>query len=83
MLARALEPYRLFFLEDVIAPELYDRLPEVRAASPMPIAVGELITSVAEAARLVTGGGVDLLRLPHLRDRRPHPGAQAGRASAS
>jgi mannonate dehydratase len=62
VLARALEPYRLFFLEDVVAPEHYDRLPEVRAAAPVPIAVGELATSVAEAARLVSAGGVDLLR---------------------
>jgi mannonate dehydratase len=62
VLARALEPYRLFFLEDVVAPEHYDRLPEVRAAAPVPIAVGELATSVAEAARLVSSGGVDLLR---------------------
>ncbi|GAA0380454.1 mandelate racemase [Acrocarpospora corrugata] len=62
-LARSLEPYRLFFLEDPIAPELYDRLPEVRAAAPMPIAAGEQVSSVADAARLVTGGGVDLLRL--------------------
>ena len=61
-LARALEPYRLFFLEDVIAPEHYDRLPEVRAASPVPIAVGELTASVTDAARLVAAGGVDLLR---------------------
>ena len=63
VLARALEPYRLFFLEDVIAPEHYDRLPEVRAASPVPIAVGEQVGSVADAARLVRDGGVDFLRL--------------------
>jgi len=62
VLARALEPYRLFFLEDVLAPEHFDRLPEVREASPVPIAVGELATSYPEAARLVTGGCVDLLR---------------------
>nr|WP_221377912.1 enolase C-terminal domain-like protein [Actinoplanes polyasparticus] len=62
LLARALEPYRLFFLEDVVAPEHYDRLPEVRAASPVPLAVGELTASVTDAARLVTAGGVDLLR---------------------
>jgi mannonate dehydratase len=61
-LARSLEAYRLFFLEDPVAPEHYDRLPEVRAASPVPIACGELTVSVAEAARLVTAGGVDLLR---------------------
>jgi mannonate dehydratase len=63
ILARALEPYRLFFLEDPIAPEQYAWLPQVRAESPVPIAVGELVGSVPEAARLVTGGGVDLLRL--------------------
>lgn len=62
VLARALEPYRLFFLEDVIAPEHWDRLPEVRAASPVPLAVGELTTSLTDAARLVLGGGVDFIR---------------------
>ncbi|WP_433295196.1 enolase C-terminal domain-like protein [Actinoplanes sp. CA-030573] len=62
VLARSLEPYRLFFLEDPVAPEHYDRLPEVRAASPVPIACGELAVSVPEAARLVSAGGVDLLR---------------------
>ena len=63
VLARALEPYRLSFLEDVIAPEHYDSLPEVRAASPVPIAVGEQLGSVTDAVRLIRGGGVDLLRL--------------------
>lgn len=63
VLARSLEPYGLSFLEDVIAPEHYDRLPEVRAASPVPIAVGEQIGSVPDAVRLVRDGGVDLLRL--------------------
>ncbi|BDZ41803.1 hypothetical protein GCM10025865_11020 [Paraoerskovia sediminicola] len=62
VLARSLEPYRLFFLEDVLAPEHWDRLPEVRAASPVPIAVGELATSTTDAARLVLSGGVDLIR---------------------
>jgi mannonate dehydratase len=63
VLARALEPYQLSFLEDVIAPEHYDRLPEVRAASPVPIAVGEQIGSVTDAVRLIRDGGIDLLRL--------------------
>lgn len=61
-LARSLEPYRLFFLEDVIPPEHWDALPQVRAASPVPIAVGELTTSMTDATRLVLGGGVDLIR---------------------
>ncbi|MEV4539605.1 enolase C-terminal domain-like protein [Asanoa sp. NPDC049518] len=63
VLCRALEPYRLFFVEDPIAPEHYDRLPELRAAAPVPIAAGEQVGSVPDAARLVTAGGVDLLRL--------------------
>ncbi|MEV0647421.1 enolase C-terminal domain-like protein [Phytomonospora sp. NPDC050363] len=62
ILARSLEPYRLFFLEDVLAPEYFDRLPEVREASPVPIAVGELLTSLPEAVRVVRTGGVDLIR---------------------
>lgn len=67
VLARALEPYRLFFLEDVVAPEHWDRLPEVRRDSPVPLAVGELATSVTDAARLVLGGGVDFIRC-HISD---------------
>jgi mannonate dehydratase len=63
VLARALEPYRLFFLEDPIAPEFYDRLPEVRAAAPVPLAVGELMSTVGDAVRLVRDLGVDLIRL--------------------
>jgi mannonate dehydratase len=63
VLARALEPYALSFLEDVIPPEHYDQLPSVRAASPVPIAVGEQLGSVTDAARLIKDGGVDLLRL--------------------
>jgi mannonate dehydratase len=61
-LARAVEPYRPYFLEDVLPPEHWDRLPEVRAASPVPIAVGELTTSLTDAVRLVRDGGVDFIR---------------------
>ena len=35
----------------------------MRAASPVPIAVGELVSSVTDAVRLVRDRGVDLLRL--------------------
>ena len=62
ILARRLEPYRLYFLEDVLPPEHWNRLAEVRAASPVPIAVGELATSATDAARLVLEGGVDFIR---------------------
>jgi mannonate dehydratase len=63
VLARALEPYHLAFLEDVIPPELYHRLPEVREASPVPIAVGEQLGSVTDAVRLISEGGIDYLRV--------------------
>jgi mannonate dehydratase len=61
-LARSLEPYGLFFLEDVLAPEEWGQLPWVRAQSPVPIAVGELATSATTAASLILGGGVDFIR---------------------
>ena len=63
LLARRLEEHRLFFLEDVVAPEHYDRLADVRAASPVPIAVGELLSSVGEAAALVRAHAIDFLRV--------------------
>jgi mannonate dehydratase len=63
VLARSLEPYRLYFLEDPIAPEHYDKLPAVTAAAPVPIACGEQLSSLSDAARLVQTGGVDLLRV--------------------
>ncbi len=62
LLARSLEPYGLFFLEDVLPPEHWDRLPEVRAASPVPLAVGELTTSMGDAVRLIRDLGVDFIR---------------------
>jgi mannonate dehydratase len=63
LLARRLEQHRLFFLEDVIAPEHYDRLAEVRAASPVPIAVGELLSSMPAAVRMLEQHAVDYLRV--------------------
>ncbi|WP_246465063.1 enolase C-terminal domain-like protein [Ruania alkalisoli] len=61
-LARSLEAFNLYFLEDVLPPEHWDALPEVRSASPIPLAVGELTTSVTDAARLIMNGAVDLIR---------------------
>lgn len=66
-LLRDLEPYRPFFIEDVLAPEHWERLPEVAAVSSVPIAVGELATSFTEAARLVRTHAVDYLRC-HISD---------------
>jgi mannonate dehydratase len=61
-LLQSLEPYRLFFVEDVIPPDLYDRLPEVRTSSSTPLAVGEQLSSMPGAVRMVRELGVDFLR---------------------
>jgi mannonate dehydratase len=62
-LMRSLEPYGLFFVEDVVAPDYYDRLPEIRLASPVPLAVGEQLSSLPTAVRMVRDLGVDFLRV--------------------
>ncbi|MDX6255769.1 MAG: mannonate dehydratase [Frankiales bacterium] len=62
-LMRSLEPYGLFFVEDVVSPDLYDRLPEIRLASPVPLAVGEQLSSMPAAVRMVRELGVDFLRV--------------------
>lgn len=61
-LGRSVSECRPFFLEDVLPPELWHRLPEVRRDSPVPIAVGELATSFTDAVRLVKDLGVDFIR---------------------
>ena len=60
-LAKALEPWRLFFLEDPLAPEDAAHLARLRAACATPIAMGELWTSAGEATPLVTGRLIDFV----------------------
>lgn len=62
-LMRSLEPCGLFFVEDVVAPDDYDRLPEIRVASSIPLAVGEQLSSMPGAVRMVRELGVDFLRV--------------------
>ena len=62
-LLRSLEEYEPFFVEDVVPPELYDRLPEIRLASSVPLAVGEQLSSMPAAVRMVRDLGVDFLRV--------------------
>jgi mannonate dehydratase len=62
-LAKALEPYRLFFLEDVVAPEDVDYLAHIRSLCATPIAMGELFSHPREVVPLVAGRLIDFLRL--------------------
>ncbi len=62
-LAKDLEPYRLFFLEDVLAPEDRGYLPMLRAQTSTPIAIGELFVNEQEYVGLVSGRLVDFIRV--------------------
>ncbi|MQA24475.1 MAG: starvation-sensing protein RspA [Micromonosporaceae bacterium] len=61
-LAKAVEPYRLFFLEDPLAPEDLGWLPQLRAQTATPIAIGELFSSVNDYLPLVRDRLVDFVR---------------------
>ena len=62
-LAKALEPYRLFYLEDVLAPEDLDWLERIRAVCATPIAMGELFVHPGEVVPYVSRRLIDFVRL--------------------
>lgn len=62
-LAKRLEKHRLFFLEDVLAPEQMAYLPRLRAATTTPLAIGELFTSPEQWVGPVTRHELDFLRM--------------------
>jgi len=63
-LARELEPFHLFWLEDPVAAELQEGLRRVRAHSTTPLAIGEVFNTVYDFTTLVTEQLVDYLRMP-------------------
>lgn len=62
-LAKALEPYRLFFLEDVLAPEDNEWLRQVRSVCATPIAMGELYNNPQEIVPVVSQRLIDFIRV--------------------
>lgn len=62
-LARELEPYRLFFLEDALPPEENDHFRILREQSSIPIAMGELYTNVQEYLPLIRDRLIDFIRV--------------------
>lgn len=62
-LARSLEPYRLFFLEDPFAPEDIGYFPILRQQTCTPIAMGELFSNVNEYLPLVRDRLIDFIRV--------------------
>lgn len=61
-LAKQLEPYRLFYLEDPLSPEQLDGFRMIRAQSATPIAMGELFVHPREWTPLISGGLIDFIR---------------------
>jgi len=61
--ARDLEPYRLFFLEDPLAPEDLGWYERLRGVTTTPIAASELFTGVNEWLPLVAGRLIDFVRM--------------------
>jgi mannonate dehydratase len=61
-LAKELEPYRLFFLEDVFAPEDVGYLKLLRQQCATPIAMSELFNNPNEWLDLVSGRLIDFIR---------------------
>lgn len=62
-LARALEPFDLFFLEDPLPPEQLDHFRRLRGQTATPLAMGELLTSPAEYVPLVREQLIDFVRM--------------------
>jgi mannonate dehydratase len=61
-LAKQLEPYRLFFLEDALAPEQIDWFRHIRNQAATPLAMGELFVHPAEWMPLVSERLIDFIR---------------------
>jgi mannonate dehydratase len=62
-LAKALEPYRLFFLEDLLAPEDIEWFANIRAVCATPLAMGELFNHPREMTPLIAGRLIDFIRV--------------------
>jgi mannonate dehydratase len=61
-LAKQLEPYRLFYLEDALAPEHIEWFKVIRSQSATPLAMGELFVHPGEWMPLVSGNLIDFIR---------------------
>ena len=62
-LAKELEPYRLFFLEDSLPPEEIDHFRLLRQHTHIPIAMGELFNNPNEFVPLVKERLIDFIRI--------------------
>jgi mannonate dehydratase len=61
-LGRALEPYRLFWMEDPVPAELQEGFRLIRRHTTTPIAVGEVFSSIHDCAQLIQEQLIDYIR---------------------
>jgi len=61
--AKSLEPYRLFFLEDPLAPDQIEWFRQIRAHAAVPIAMGELYNNPVEWKQLIAEQLIDFIRV--------------------
>ena len=57
------QPFRLAWLEDPFPPNRIDAAAALRAAVDVPLGIGDTVTSVDVAERLIASGAVDVLRV--------------------
>ena len=62
-MAKALEPYRLFFVEDLLAPEDIDWFRKIRMQTAAPLAMGELFNNPQEITPLIAERLIDYIRV--------------------
>lgn len=63
-LAKELEPYHLFWIEDPVSGELQEGLRLIRKHSVTPIAIGEVFNSIYDYTTLITEQLIDFIRMP-------------------
>ena len=63
-LARELEPYHLFWLEDPVSGELQEGLRLIRKHSVTPVAIGEVFNTIYDYTTLMTEQLIDYIRMP-------------------